>query len=194
MRIDRRAALLALATLVLATASPAASGDAAPAAPIRAVEAALAGRDGAAPSEAAVRAAVARSFNLDAMARAVLGGQAFTPKQFGRFREALADHLVLDMLGQRRDGRRGTIMIVRTRAIGTGEWVVDTRVETPGRPHRSVSWRVSAGSGRALITDLLGNGASLVRSWRNRHLPTLRRVGLDGLIERLEARNRRMRG
>jgi ABC-type transporter MlaC component len=194
MRIDRRTVLLGFTALALATASPAAAQDAVPAAPVRALEAALAGRDGNVPSLAGVRAAVERSFNLEAMARAILAGQSFTPAQLARFRAALADRLALDMIQERRREGRGTLTIVRTRAIRTGEWVVDSRIVTSGRRQRSVSWRVGLTSGRALITDLLGNGASLVRAWRNEHLPTLRRLGLNGLIERLEGRNRRVRG
>jgi ABC-type transporter MlaC component len=194
MRIDRRAAVLSLAAVVLAPASPAAAQDPAHVAPIRLLEGALGGRSGNVPSPTAVRAAVAQSFNVDFMARAVLLGQDFTPRQFGRFREALADRLAFEMLDQRRREGRGTIVIVRTREIGTREWVVDTRVVTSARRQRSVSWRLAAGSGRTLITDLLSNGTSLVRSWRNQYLPALRRAGLDRLIQHIEAQNRKMRG
>lgn len=193
MHIDRRIALFSVAALALAMVSPVEARDGAQVAPIRAVETALAGRDGALPSHAAVRVAVAREFNLDSMARFILAGHAFTPAQLARFRDALADRLALDMIDQRRRDGRGTIVVVQTRALKAGEWIVETRVIASDKRQRAVAWRIGAGSGRARIVDVLGNGASLARSWRNRYIPNLRKVGLDGLIERMEARNRKMR-
>jgi ABC-type transporter MlaC component len=193
MHLDRRTALAALAVLFLSTASPAAGADAEPTAPVRLVETALAGRGGALPSEGALRTAVVRAFELDAMARAVLGGRASTAGQFERFREALTDRLVLDMLARRRRDGRGTLEIVRTRAIGGGEWVIDSRIATPNKRERSASWRVREDQGRMVVTDVLSSGVSLVRSLRAANLASLRKYGLDGLITRMEARNNRMR-
>ncbi len=191
MRLDRRTALVGLGFLFFSSASRAAGAE--PTAPIRLVESALLGRAGAMPTEAALRAAVERAFELDAITHAVLAGQASTAGQFDRFREVLTDRLVLDMLARRRREGRGTLEIVRTRTIGSGEWVVDSRVTTPDRRQRTVSWRIREDRGRTVVTDVLNGGVSMVRSLRSANEASLRKHGLDGLITRMEARNRRMR-
>jgi ABC-type transporter MlaC component len=146
------------------------------------------------PTEAALRSALERAFELDAMARAVLGEQTSTASQFDRFQKVLTDRLVLDLLARRRREGRGTLEIVRTREIRAGEWVVDSRIATPDRRQRSASWRVREDGGRTVVTDILSSGVSLVRSLRTANLASLRKYGLDGLITRMEARNSRMRG
>ncbi len=145
------------------------------------------------PTEAAVRAAVERAFDIDTLARAVLGGQAASASQFEKFRKALTQRLVLDMLDQRRREGRGTLSVVRTRSIGAGEWVVDTKIVTANKKQRSTSWRVGERLGRPAITDVMSNGASLARSLRNNYQASLRKHGLDGLITRMEARNQEVR-
>ena len=157
------------------------------------IETALA-QPAAMPSEAAVRAAVERTFDIDGMARTVLAGQAASASQFAKFSKALAQRLVLDMLERRRRDGRGMLSVVRTRAIAAGEWVVDTQILTTDKRKRTTSWRVRERAGGAAITDVMSNGASLVRSWRSSYGTSLRKYGLDGLITRMEARNQEMRG
>lgn len=146
------------------------------------------------PTEAAVRAAVERAFDIDTLARAVLGAQAASASQFEKFSKALTHRLVLDMLAQRRREGSGTLSVLRTRSIGAGEWVVDTRIVTRDKKQRSTSWRVGERLGKPAITDVMSNGASLARSLRNNYQASLRKHGLDGLITRMEARNQEMRG
>jgi len=194
MHLDRRTALAALGFLFLSSASGAASTEGEPTVPIRLVETALAGRGGALPTESALRTAIVRAFDLDAMTRGVLGSQTSTAGQFSRFREVLTDRLVLDMLARRRREGRGTLEIVRTRTIGAGEWVVDSRIAIRDRPLRSASWRVREDQGKTLVTDVMSSGTSLVRSLRSANQASLRKYGLDGLITRMDGRNSRMRG
>lgn len=189
MRIHRRTVLLTIAVLAAAPWRADAQ-DARAAAPIRALEQALAGSGGAAPGRAAVRSAVARSFNVDLIARSVLAGQTFTAGQLARFREALTDQLASEMLQRIGRERRRPVAILRTRLIRPAEWLVDTRLAV-ARGQEVVSWRVAGGTGGALIIDVLSNGTSLVRAWRNEYLPMLRRIGLDAMIQRIEARSRR---
>lgn len=193
MRFNRRTTLLALGCLVVSGASPAFAAETDPTAPIKIIETALA-QPAAMPTEAAVRAAVERTFDIDGMARTVLAGQAASASQFAKFSKALTQRLVLDMLERRRRDGRGTLSVVRTRSIAAGEWVVDTQILTPDKRKRTTSWRVRERAGGAAITDVMSNGASLVRSWRSSYGTSLRKYGLDGLITRMEARNQEMRG
>jgi ABC-type transporter MlaC component len=165
-----------------------------PTAPIRLLEAALAPPADRMPTEAAVRTAVERAFDIETLARAVLAGQPASASQFEKFRKALTQRLVLDMLDQRRREGSGTLSVLRTREIGAGEWVVDTRIVTRAKKQRTTSWRVGERLGRAAITDVMSNGASLARSLRNSYGASLRKHGLDGLITRMEARNQETRG
>ena len=192
---DRRGVLVSLGALAAAAAAPA-QWPADPAQPIRLLEAALAGSANAMPSAGSVRAAVTRAFDTEAIARAVLAGLAAnaTAAQLGRFREALTDRIVRDLLKRRRSDGRGTLAIVRSRPTSDGGWLVTSQLRLPARHERTVSWRVRAGARGPVISDVLGSGTSMVRVLRNEYAPALRRLGLDGLIARMEARNRRAGG
>ena len=163
-----------------------------PARPIRLLEAALAGPADALPSAGDVRVAVNRTFDMDSIARAVLADLApgATSNQRGRFRQALTDRIARDLLNRRRRDGRGTLVIDGTRVLGAGEWLVTSRIRVPRQNDRSMAWRVRAGPRGPVIGDIRGGGTSMVRVLRNEYAPALRRLGLDGLIARMEARSR----
>ena len=187
MHWDRRGVLLALGACAASAAAAQATPD--PAAPVRRLEAALAGTATALPSAAAVRAAVARSFDTAGIARAVLAGLApgATAAQVERFRQALTQRMARDMLRRRRQDGRGTLVILGSRALAGGQWLVTSRLTLPSEGDRVVSWRISTGPGGPVISDVIGGGSSLIRQMRNEYGPALRRLGLDRLIARMEA-------
>ena len=193
---DRRGALIALGAALLSPALAFAQSAPDPRQPIRYLERALTPADGRVPAPAAVRAAVERSFDTGAIARAVLASHAngATAAQLARFREALTGRIVRDLLRRLRPDRRGQLEITHSRPIGAGEWLVTSRVLVPGERPRAIGWRVGASRGAPRISDVLGSGTSMVRVLRNEYGGALRRLGIDGVATRMEERNRRRPG
>lgn len=193
MTCDRRV-VLALGAALLSI-GPAFAQPPDPVEPIRLLEAALTGPgDRPLPADQ-VRSAVERSFDIPAIADAVLDGQAANTdaEQRGRFRAALTDRIARDLLDRRSAGARARLEVVRFDPIHSGEWLVVTRLVVVGETPRTMSWRVRSAAGRARIVDVQVNGSAMVRLMRNEYAVALRRVDLEGLIARMEARNRRAR-
>lgn len=188
MRLGLWIAMLALGAGLLAASPIAAQRAVNPAAPVEAVDAALSGRS----SPATVASAIERSFDTAAIARAVLADHAAgaSAAQIERFRSALVGHMARELI-ERRSGRSGRMTISSTRAVRPGEWLVTSRSQVRREPPRTLSWRVRVRSGRPLIHDVLSSGTSMMRALRNEYGPALRRLGLEGLTDRIEAGNRR---
>ena len=160
-----------------------------PASPVQAFTTVLAGQGTHRPSGEAVRVAVERAFDVDEVGRGILAGmtQAATPQQLVRFRRALTGRIARDLYGRLRPGRQWTIAIVQTRAIRPEEWLVTSRITVIGQGARTIAWRVRSHGGLSAIVDVLGNGTSMVRVLHDDYDTALRRFGLDGVIERMEA-------
>jgi ABC-type transporter MlaC component len=166
-----------------------------PTEPIRSLEAALAGPPARPLNPVAVRAAVERAFDTDGIARAILAGlegEASARKR-ERFRAALVGRIVRDTI-RRRGGRRGTLRIVETRSVGPGEWLVRSELAVERRATERVNWRVRASGRSARIFDIHGRGSSMVRVLRGEYATAVRRLGLDAVTARIEARNRQAGG
>ncbi|MEG3147545.1 ABC transporter substrate-binding protein [Sphingomonas sp. RT2P30] len=194
MLCSTTSALLIAVALVASGAGHAQAVD--PADPIRALTTVLAGQGARAPAAEAVRAAVERSFDVEGLARGVLAGLAAgaTPRQLDRFRRALAGRIARDLRGRLRTDQRWTLDIVQTREIGPEEWLETSRVTVSGKGARTIAWRVRSAGGKAVIVDVLGNGTSMIRTLHNDYDAALRRFGLDGVIDRMEASTRVGRG
>ena len=105
-----------------------------------------------------------------------------------RFADALADNIARDLLNRRRRYGLGELTLVSTRPIGSGEWLVTSRLRIPSRNDQTVAWRVRTTSRGPVVSDVRSSGTSMIRALRNEYEPALRRLGLDRLIGRMEAR------
>lgn len=182
---SRRAALALIAATL---ASPAwAAPD--PAGFIRDMQAELArvAPQGKPADSVAVERVVTRAFDMDAIARAVLGSRAAqaTPAQLRRLAKVYVKRVVRETLERRRTAK-GTTRITGTKPAGAGEWVVTTTSQrTQGDPV-ILGWRVRNGAAGLRIVDVLRDGTSLVATQRRDIQTALRAKSLDDVIAGLE--------
>jgi len=148
--------------------------------------AAPAGRPG---DVAAVSRLIERAFDLEAIARAVLGARAATatPAQVRRLARAFGNRMARETLERRRKAR-GAARIVRSRPAGPNEWLVYTSSERDRQDPLVVAWRVRRTAGGLRIVDVLRDGASLVSAQRRDLQTALRSKSLDVVIAQMEQR------
>ena len=186
MRFFLLSALAALALACTAHAAPTVD----PAAPVIAFHdglAALNPRDPAA-DQRLVKRLSARTFDMDAMARAVLGDQAArsTPAQRERLEAVFVRLIVARIEKDPSVGPGSTIAVVKiTPMRGGGEWLVSTRT-TRGESVAPLTWRVRAEPGGPRIVDVLRAGSSLTAVENARVAADLHTRGIDYVIGELE--------
>jgi phospholipid transport system substrate-binding protein len=183
---------LALATTVLslclavgtgAAAAPAA-GAAAPVLGLQqAVEAAVAKPDPV--RRKAIRAALVRAFDLDAVSRSVLGEQAATAAQRARLAELILNR-VTDRVAHPHSTQGGSLVVLRSRDVGQGETMVTTQArEGQGNPV-TVVWRVRQEAGGPRVVDVLREGISLSMRMRKELAAAMKGHTLDQALAAME--------
>ncbi|MBS0294667.1 MAG: ABC transporter substrate-binding protein [Proteobacteria bacterium] len=181
MRAKPLAALFAI--LCLAAATPDAS------APIVSLEKAL--RSAPAKPDAArrkaVRAAVARAFDLDAVSRSVLGEEAAraTPTQRARVSELILQRLS-ERVGRERIGADATLRVLRSRDVGLGETMITTEARRGQDNPVTVVWRVRQEAGGPKVVDVLREGISLSLKARRELAAAMRGHTLDQALAAME--------
>ena len=127
-------------------------------------------------------------FDLDAMARFVLGAEAAKSSHAERERVAavLVARITRELNRRRRTAAEGQLNIVRTRSIGNGEWLVTTTATSADDRIAVLAWRVRDGAGGPLIVDVLSDGASMLIPIRRELAQALALEDLDTVIGRLE--------
>jgi ABC-type transporter MlaC component len=185
----RAALITALAVLALACTAHAA-GPADPTVPIITFHDGLAGLNPADPAadQRLVKRLTAKTFDMDAMARAVLGDQAAkaTPAQRTRL-ETICVRLITSRI--ERDptaGPGGVMTVVKVTPMRSGdEWLVATRT-VRGKATATLAWRVRAEPVGPRIVDVLRAGSSLTAVEAARIQGDLHARGIDYVIAELE--------
>jgi ABC-type transporter MlaC component len=185
----RAAPIAVFAVLALAcTAHAAAAAD--PAAPVIAFHEGLAGLNPADPAadQRLVKRLTAKTFDMDAMARAVLGDQAprSTPAQRARL-EAVFVRLITGRIEKDPTVGSGSVMtVVKVTPMRSGdEWLVATRT-VRGKSAAPLTWRVRAEPVGPRIIDVLRAGSSLTAVENARVAGDLRTRGIEYVIAELE--------
>jgi ABC-type transporter MlaC component len=161
-----------------------------PAAPVIMFHEGLASLNPADPAadQRLVKRLTAKTFDMDAMARAVLGDQAgrSTPAQRARL-EAVFVRLIAGRIEKDPTAGAGsTLTVVKVTPMRTGdEWVVSTRT-VRGKSSAPLTWRVRAEPGGPRIIDVLQAGSSLTAVENARIAGDLRTRGIDYVIAELE--------
>lgn len=181
--------LLAVAGVALTcTAHAAPAVD--PTAPVIAFHDGLAGlnpRDPAA-DQRLVKRLSARTFDMDAMARAVLGDQAArsTPAQRERLETVFVRLIASRIEKDPSVGPGSTIAVVKVTPMRNGgEWLVSTRT-TRGKSVAPLTWRVRSEPQGPRIVDVLRAGSSLTAVENARVAGDLKSRGIDYVIAELE--------
>ena len=185
----RAALITAAAVLALAcTAHAAAAPD--PGAPVIAFHDGLAALNPADPAadQRLVKRLAAKTFDLDAMARAVLGDQAArsTPAQRARLEAVFVRQITGRIEKDPTAGPGGVMTVVKVTPMRSGdEWLVATRT-VRGKATATLAWRVRAEPAGPRIVDVLKAGSSLTAVENARIAGDLRTRGIDYVIGELE--------
>lgn len=129
-----------------------------------------------------------RAFDLDFIARAVVGrywNQA-TPKQQDEYRRVFADFIVHTYARRLADQTVNAIQITGTKDAGSQDVLVGTVIERPDGAALNYAWRVRDGASGNKIVDVVVEGVSLTITHRADFASTLQRGGMDGLIATLK--------
>ncbi len=188
-----RAAVLVLALAALAALRPAAQ----PADPVVALHAGLVRASAAPgwPSEPAIEALAAKSFDMGAITLAVLGteGKGATSAQKTRLSHVLLIRLARQIALAGRQSASDGFTLAGTQALGGDDWLVTTRELRPGaagaQPQtRDLSWRVRREGARFRIVDSLREGLSTVGVEHDDFAAALKGRDIDAVIAQMERR------
>ena len=128
----------------------------------------------------ALRALIRESFDLDLTSQFVLGkfwGQA-TEQQRAEFKDLFTEYLVNNYARQLVTYRAETLTILASHAIGDGDALVETSIQSADGTTTPV-WRVRAGTdGRYQIIDVSVDGVSLALTQRREFASVVNRRGL----------------
>jgi len=135
----------------------------------------------------ALRSLIRESFDLDLTSQFVLGkfwNQA-TAEQRAEFKDLFTEYLVNNYARQLVTYRAETLTIVASHAVGDGDALVETNIQSADGTTTPV-WRVRAGTdGRYQIIDVSVDGVSLALTQRREFASVVNRRGLDGLLDLL---------
>ena len=182
---------LLFAAVVLALACKAeAAGSPDPAAPVVAFHDGLAALNPADPAadQRLVKRLAAKTFDMDAMARAVLGDQAArsTPAQRARIEGVFVKLITSRIEKDPSVGPGSTLTVVKVTPMRSGdEWLVSTKT-IRGKAVAPLTWRVHAEAAGPRIVDVLRAGSSLTAVENARVAGDLRTRGIDYVIDELD--------
>jgi phospholipid transport system substrate-binding protein len=77
---------------------------------------------------------------------------------------------------------------------GQSDVTVKTVVKQSGKPPMQIDYRLSNASGDWKVNDVVVEGISLVTTYRSEFSETINSSGVDGLLKKLEAKNRSIAG
>ena len=188
----RGALTVLFATLALAVAPASAAASPDPAAPVKALHAGLVRLSAAAdPPAPAVAELAARSFDMAAITRTVLGSadaQA-TPAERARLARALLTLIARQIAAAGRQTASDGFAVTEVRGASGADWLVSTR-ETPtgARQPVALAWRVRREGAGFRIVDSLQQGLSTVGVQHDDFAAALPGHTLDDVIAQIERR------
>lgn len=137
----------------------------------------------------------AQSFDVDALARAVLGSRwnALNPAQQRDFRAAFETYIAKSYADRFYTYAGQPMTVVATEPAADGRVLVRTRVTMPGSGNQTpVDWQVSQVGSEPRISDVAIDGVSLIRTHRDEFASVIQANGGDvgKLTAMLEQRSR----
>jgi ABC-type transporter MlaC component len=189
----QRVSVLVMAVAALGASRPAAR----PADPVAALHAGLVQASAApgGPSQPAIEALAARSFDMGAITLAVLGdeGRAATPAQKMRLSHVLLVRLARQIALAGRQSASDGFSVAGTQALGGDDWLVTTRELRPatggaGPQPRDLGWRVRREGARFRIVDTLPQGLSTVGVEHDDFAAQLKGRDIEAVIAQMERR------
>ncbi|HUN49681.1 MAG TPA: ABC transporter substrate-binding protein [Candidatus Sulfotelmatobacter sp.] len=140
--------------------------------------------------EAAFRGLLRQDFDVDFIARFVLGANwnRLSEEQRADYVQVFSE-FVLKTYAQRLGGYSGeTFAVTGARPAGDQDVVVRTRIDRPSGPPLTADWRVRVSDNRYRIIDVAVEGISMVLTQRQEFTSTINATGIPGLLETLHAR------
>lgn len=144
--------------------------------------------------EAAVRDLMRQGFDLPFIGRFVLGRhwRTVTQDQRAQYIELFSEY-ILQTYSSHLGGYTGeTLAITGSRAAGSKDAVVQTRIVRPSGPPIDADWRVRAKDNRYLIIDVSVEGVSMAVTQRSEFAAVIKNHGFEGLLAALRARTDKM--
>jgi phospholipid transport system substrate-binding protein len=137
----------------------------------------------------------AKSFDIDALARATLGSRwnAMNPTQQREFRTAFESYVAKAYADRFYTYAGQPMTVTAAEPAANGQVLVRTRVQMPGSANQTpVDWQVSQASGELRISDVTIDGVSLTRTQRDEFSSVIQANGGDvgKLTAMLEERSR----
>ncbi len=140
--------------------------------------------------EARLRGILAQNFDMDAIAKNAMGRywNRATEEQRRSYVAAFSSFVVATYT-RRFGGYAGEeLKIVSEREAGRGDVLVGTQIARAGGPPIEAEWRVNVDGGPAKVVDVLVENVSMAVTQRAEFASVIRRHGVDGLIQVLQAR------
>lgn len=144
--------------------------------------------------EAQFREILVKGFDLDLIGRFVLARhwKSANAEQRANYLRAFGEFIVRKysaMLG----GYAGEVMtVVSEQAAGEKDVLVHTRIDRPSGPPIETHWRVRGKSGEQRIIDVMIEGISMAVTQRAEFKSVVKRHGIDGLIQILDAQTSKL--
>ena len=85
-----------------------------------------------------------------------------------------------------------TMAVVSEQAAGEKDILVHTRIDRPSGPPIEAHWRVRSKDGNQRIIDVMVEGISMAVTQRAEFRSVIKRHGIDGLIQILDAQSNKL--
>ena len=137
--------------------------------------------------KAALRDIFQRGFDIDTIARFVLGRywRLATPEQQAAYLDAYRSFIVQTYADRLAGETVSGFAVIAAREIDGRQVIVETKIERPDAPSLNYGWRVRDAGGGQKVVDVVVEGVSLLITQRSDFAAAIQNGGLDGLIESL---------
>ncbi len=136
------------------------------------------------------RAILHQGFDVDFIGRFVIGSywRTASAQQKANYQRLFGEYILQTYAGKFGGYAGKKLAITEEKPVGSKDVVVRTRIERPSGSPIYADWRVRITSGRYRIIDVMVQGVSMVLTHRQEFAALIRKNGVDGLINLLNAR------
>ena len=137
--------------------------------------------------EVAIRDIFQRGFDIETIARFVLGRywRLATPEQQAAYLDAYHGYFAQNYADRLAGETVSSFAVIAAHKIDDRQVIVDTKIERPDVPPLNYGWRVRDAGGGQKVVDVVVEGVSLLITQRSDFGAVIQNQGLDGLIESL---------
>jgi phospholipid transport system substrate-binding protein len=144
--------------------------------------------------ETQFRIILVEGFDLKLIGRFVLGGywRKASEDQRENYLRAFGEFIVRKYSAMLGGYSEEKMTVVSEQAAGEKDIIVRTRIDRPSGPPIEADWRVRGQGGKLRIIDVMVEGISMAVTQRAEFRSVVRRHGIDGLIQILDAQSSKL--